>query len=54
MTKFEVGKFYTKAEIKSITGMKSTIITDYFECTATKVDGKNGYRLESKKFQLIF
>lgn len=54
MAKFEVGKFYTKAEIKEITGMKSTIITDYFECTATKVDGKNGYRLESKKFQLIF
>ena len=54
MTKFEVGKFYTKAEIKEITGMKSTIITDYFECTATKVDGKNGYRLESKKFQIIF
>lgn len=54
MAKFEVGKFYTKAEIKSITGMKSTIITEYFECTETKVDGKNGYRLESKKFQLIF
>lgn len=53
MAKLEVGKFYTKAEIKEITGMKSTIITDYFECTATKVDGKNGYRLESKKFQIL-
>ena len=50
MTKFEVGKFYTKAEIKELTGMKSTVITEYFECTPTKVDGKNGYRLESRKF----
>ena len=50
MAKFEIGKFYTKAEIKELTGMKSTVITEYFECTPTKVDGKNGYRLESRKF----
>lgn len=50
MANLEIGKFYTNAEIKTLIGMKATVITEYFECTAAKVNGKNGYRLESRKF----
>ena len=46
--KLECGKFYTNAEIKKIIGAKATLVKDYFNCTETKVDGKNGYRLENK------
>ena len=53
MSKFECGKFYTNAEIKTILGVKATTIKDYFEYTETKVNGKKGYRLESRKFQFI-
>ena len=53
MANLEIGKFYTNAEIKTLIGMKATVITEYFECTAAKVNGKNGYRLQSKKFQFI-
>ena len=47
ITKLECGKFYTKSEIKKIIGAKATLVKDYFNCTETKVDGKNGYRLKS-------
>lgn len=53
MSKFECGKFYTNAEIKAILGVKATTIKDYFECVETKVDGKKGYRLKSRKFQIV-
>lgn len=53
MSKFECGKFYTNAEIKTILGVKATTIKDYFEYTETKVNGKKGYRLQSRKFQII-
>ena len=53
MANLEIGKFYTNAEIKTLIGMKATVITEYFECTAAKVNGKNGYRLQSRKFQFI-
>lgn len=53
MSKFECGKFYTNAEIKAIIGVKATTIKDYFECVETKVDGKKGYRLKSRKFQIV-
>ena len=47
ITKLECGKFYTNAEIKELIGAKATLVKDYFNCTETKVDGKNGYRLKS-------
>ena len=53
MANFEIGKFYTNVEIKTLIGMKASVITEYFECTAAKVNGKNGYRLQSRKFQFI-
>ena len=52
LVKFECGKFYTNTEIKSILGVKATTIKEYFECKETKVDGKKGYRLESRKFSI--
>ena len=52
LVKFECGKFYTNAEIKSILGVKATTIREYFKCKETKVDGKKGYRLESRKFSI--
>lgn len=54
ISKFEVGKFYTKSEITEITGTKSTVITEFFDCTPTKVDGKNGYRLNNRKFSIVY
>lgn len=48
--KLECGKFYTNSEIKEIIGAKATLVKDYFNCTETKVDGKKGYRLESRLF----
>ena len=53
MANLEIGKFYTNVEIKTLIGMKASVITEYFECTAAKVNGKNGYRLQSRKFQFI-
>lgn len=50
ITKLECGKFYTNAEIKEIIGAKATLVKDYFNCTETKVDGKKGYRLDSRMF----
>lgn len=50
ITKLECGKFYTNAEIKKIIGAKATLVKDYFNCTETKVDGKKGYRLDSRTF----
>ena len=54
ITKLECGKFYTNAEIKEIIGTKATLVKDYFKCTETKVDGKKGYRLESRLFRIDF
>lgn len=48
--KLECGKFYTNAEIKEIIGAKATLVKDYFNCTETKVNGKKGYRLDSRIF----
>ena len=53
MANLEIGKFYTNVEIKTLIGMKASVITEYFECTAAKVNGKNGYRLQSRKYQFI-
>lgn len=53
MSNFECGKFYTNAEIKALLGVKATTIKDYFECVETKVNGKKGYRLETRKFKFI-
>lgn len=43
-------KFYTNAEIKALIGAKATLVEDYFNVVKTKVGGKAGYRLESRKF----
>lgn len=52
LAKFECGKFYTNAEIKSVLGVKATTIKEYFDLKETKVGGKNGYRLNSRKFSI--
>lgn len=51
ITKLECGRFYTKAEIKELIGAKATTIEEYFDYDETKVGGKNGYRLNSRKFK---
>lgn len=53
IAKLECGRFYSNEEIKEIIGAKATTIKDYFTYTETRLNGKKGYRLESRTFKFI-